>query len=545
MLIGLLGSCGPQPATTPDQSTIPVQPAIPPLPADWTEARGASREDAWNQLIGSVGQVYRGVSQIQNLVEESSLNEFKEYTRSQAEGRTESVGYLEHVQEYKDGAAVILRVPQRELTRLGLAKSINSTYFGTTEDPRIIQEIYTKLYFINAPRRFEPILTSRFWGGAKAFYLDDLKEFVFWNQGGNIDRVYTILQVLSQDQYAVKRSRDRILTFAGIPVSDNAFTLLRNALAAYNQSGYVTLGLLEAYRSDILGLDLIRQNALDSEIRRLQGVLATNVPSQIQALRQTRSQLPAYLAPLGLDAKTLNALVNLWNTALVVKVEPNRIDLFKGHLKLSNLPERQGQILPLAIDKQTGNDAAIQFDGHSLTNFSVLGKQYLRLLIDVDQYLQSTRHTRPGQYLYLNALAPSQTLEYTTTLPLEAKGDNRFNLDLSTDDQDLIIRITGVTRLNQGYHYYFCNLLTAGADRGKIELLPFRNSQGLPLTEANWRNGFRTPKSGMQGHWDFIMLASKTALNLPDDHMVEPAEDFARRIAGQFYTYSTASIQVN
>lgn len=545
----LLVGCGPEtfPVGTPQIVTNALaKQQIPPLPADWVEVRGNTRQETWDQLVGSVGQVYRGVSQIQNLVEESSLSDVKEYTRSQAEGRTESVGYLENVKEYRAGATAILRVPQRELTRLGIAKTLNATYFGMTEDPRVIQEIYTNLYFIDAPRKFEPILTSRFWGGAKAFYLDDLKEFVFWNQGGNVDRVFALLQILNQDQYSVTRTQDRIISFGGMLESDDAFALLRNAVMVSDKSDFVSLGLLVAYRKTILSQDIIRQNVLDGEINRLQNRIAANVPFQIKRLQAIRSQLPTYLAPLGLPSAVATEMTNLWNIPMQVSLNPSVVDVFTGEIALSNLPEKSGQAMPIAIDNATASDQTVTLKKNgSLGKFSAVGKQYIRIYLDFDKYLSNSKQTVPGTYSYLNYLAPSQLLEYTTTVPLSSTGANNFTLDPVLDDESLNIRIINMTQVNQGYHYYLCNLITTGDDRGKIELLPFRNQQGLPFTESNWRNGYRLPKSEMQGHWDFIMLSSNKPLALPDDHIVEPMTDFARRLAGQRYTFSIASIQVD
>ncbi|OIO61222.1 MAG: hypothetical protein AUJ47_09795 [Candidatus Marinimicrobia bacterium CG1_02_48_14] len=541
-------SCGPEtsPVATPQTVTnSAVKQQIPPLPADWTEARGATRQEAWDQLVGSVGQVYRGVSQIQNLVEESGLDDLKEYTRSQAEGRTESVGYLENVKEYRDGAFVILRVPQRELTRLGIAKTLNANYFGVTEDPRVIQEIYTNVYFINAPRNFEPILTSRFWGGAKAFYLDDLKEFVFWNQGGNVDRVFGILQVLNQDQYSVTRTQDRIITFGGMAESDDAFSLMRNAVMASDRSDFVALGLMVAYRQTILSQDIMRQNALDGEINRLQNRIAANIPFQIRQLQLMSSQLPTYLAPLNLPTAVVTELVNLWEMPMQVSLSPSQVDVFTGQIAVNNLPQKFDSPIPIAIDNATASDKTLRFRDGSLGNFSAIGKQYLRIYLDFDTYLASLKQTAPGNYTFLNYLAPSQLLEYTTTVPLSSTGANSFTLDPVLNDESLNIRIINMTQVNQGYLYYLCNLITTGDDRGKVELLPFRNQQGLPFTEANWRNGYRLPKSEMQGHWDFIMLSADKPLALPEDHIIEPITDFAKRIVGQRYTFSIASIQVD
>lgn len=541
-------ACGPEsaPATTPQtlENTVSKQ-QIPPLPADWVEARGGTRQEAWDQLIASVGQVYRGVSQIQNLVEESGLSDLKEYTRSQAEGRTESVGYLENVKEYRDGAVIILRVPQRELTRLGIAKSLNATYFGITEDPRVIQEIYTNLYFIDAPRKFEPLLSNRFWGGAKAFYLDDLKQFVFWNQGGNVDRVFTVLQILNQDPYSVTRTRDRIITFSGMPVYDDAFLLMRNAIMASEKSDFITLGLLRGYQKTILGQDIMRQNALDGEINRVQARIAANIPFQIKQLRNASSQLTTYLAPLELPADVTSELLKLWQTPLNIGANPVSVDVFDGKITLTNIPQYGGTAFPIAIDNATINDKTVSLKADVLSNFSAIGKQYLRVYLDLDKYLTSTKNITPGSFSYLNSFAPSQLVEYTTTIPLSSTGANNFTLDPVLNDESLNIRIINMTQVNQGYLYYLCNLITTGADRGKVELLPFRNQQGLPFTEANWRNGYRLPKSEMQGHWDFIMLSANKPLPLPDDHIVEPMADFAKRLTGQRYTFSIASIQVD
>ncbi|MCF7802039.1 MAG: hypothetical protein K9N34_08465 [Candidatus Marinimicrobia bacterium] len=547
VFLGLfLMQCGPklppETATAP-QTISPQQQNIPSLPSGWVESRGNTRQEAWEKLVASVGQVYRGVSQLQNLVEESSLGELTEYTRSQAEGRTESVGYLENVKEYRDGSQVVLRVPQLELTRLGIAKSLNATYMGISEDPRVIQEIYTNLYFIDAPRRFEPILASRFWGGAKAFYLDDLKRFVFWNQGGNVDRIYTILQLLNQDQYSVTRTQDRIINFEGMAVPGDAFLLLRNAIMASEKSELLSLALLKAYRQTVLTNDLMRQNALNNEIERLSKQIATNVPYQVRQLRAVQSELSTYLAPLELAPGLAQQLAQLWQVPLQIKATPDRVDVFAGKITLRNLPQLNGRNLPLAIDNTTTHDKTVRYDHETgtLTNFSAIGKQYLRVYTDFSSFLATQGHTG---YEYLNDLAPGQLIEYTTTVPLVSRGKNSFTMDLSTDDQDLIMRIINMSQVNQGYHYYFCNLITSGADRGKIEYLPFRNQQGLPLTEANWRNGYRVPKSDMQGHWDFIMLSSAKPLSIPNDHFIEPIADFSQRIDGESYTYATASIQV-
>ncbi|MCF7796430.1 MAG: hypothetical protein K9N11_10340 [Lentisphaeria bacterium] len=551
--MGFLGlslmQCGAKPSPDPAtalsaKSTSVQQPEIPPLPAGWVESRGNSRQEAWEKLVGSVGQTYRGVSQLQNLVEESSLGDLTEYTRSQAEGRTESVGYLENVKEYREGPQVVLRVPQLELTRLGIAKSLNATYIGTTEDPRVIQEIYTNIYFIDAPRQFEPILSSRFWGVASAFYLDDLNQFVFWNQGGNVDRIFTILQLLNQDQYSVTRTQDRIITFGGMTVPGDAFLLLRNAIMAAEKSDLLSLALLNAYRQTVLMNDLMRQNALNTEIERLRKQIATNLPYQVRQLKAVQQELPTYLAPLQLPASVLARLGQLWEIPLQIKVNPARVDVFTGKIVLSNLPKStNGQPLPVAVDNATALDKSVRFDGKTgeLTNFSMIGKQYLRIFVHVSDFLASLGYTG---YEYLNDLAPGQLIEYTTTVPLVSTGDNSFTLDLQTDDEDLIMRIINISKVNQGYHYYFCNLITSGSDRGKIEFLPFRNQQGLPLTEANWRNGYRVPKSDMQGHWDFIMLSSANPLSIPDEHFIEAIADFAERLDGEHYTYAIASIRV-
>lgn len=548
--MGFLGlflvQCGAKPTPEPvivPQTISPQQPNIPSLPSGWVESRGNTRQEAWEKLVGSVGQTYRGVSQLQNLVEESSRGDLTEYTRSQAEGRTESVGYLENVKEYRDGPQIILRVPQLELTRLGIAKSLNATYIGITEDPRVIQEIYTNLYFIDAPRRFEPILSSRFWGGARAFYLDDLNQFVFWNQGGNVDRIFTVLQLLNQDQYSVTRTQDRIITFGGMAVPDDAFLLLRNAIMASEKSDLLGLALLKAYRQTVLTSDLMRQNALNTEIERLSLQIAANLPYHNRQLQAVQHDLATYLAPLQLPAAVLTQLRQLWEIPLKIKATPDRVNVFTGKIVLSNLPGMNGQPLPIDIDKTTGLDKSVQFNEQAgeLTNFSAIGKQYLRVFIDFSGFLATQGRTG---YEYLNDLAPGQLVEYTTTVPLISRGENSFTLDLQTDDEDLIMRIINISQVNQGYHYYFCNLITSGADRGKIEFLPFRNQQGLPLTEANWRNGYRVPKSDMQGHWDFIMLSSAKPLSIPDEHFIEPIADFAARIAGERYTYAIASIQV-
>jgi len=228
-----------------------------------------------------------------------------------------------------------------------------------------------------------------------------------------------------------------------------------------------------------------------------------------------------------------------------VSLSPSQVDVFTGQIAVNNLPQKFDSPIPIAIDNATASDKTLRFKDGSLGNFSAIGKQYLRIYLDFDTYLASLKQTAPGNYTFLNFLAPSQLLEYTTTVPLSSTGANSFTLDPVLNDESLNIRIINMTQVNQGYLYYLCNLITTGDDRGKVELLPFRNQQGLPFTEANWRNGYRLPKSEMQGHWDFIMLSADKPLALPEDHIIEPITDFAKRIVGQRYTFSIASIQVD
>jgi len=320
---------------------------------------------------------------------------------------------------------------------------------------------------------------------------------------------------------------------------------MRNAVMASDRSDFVALGLMVAYRQTILSQDIMRQNALDGEINRLQNRIAANIPFQIRQLQLMSSQLPTYLAPLNLPTAVVTELVNLWEMPMQVSLSPSQVDVFTGQIAVSNLPQKFDSPIPIAIDNATASDKTLRFRDGSLGNFSAIGKQYLRIYLDFDTYLASLKQTAPGNYTFLNYLAPSQLLEYTTTVPLSSTGANSFTLDPVLNDESLNIRIINMTQVNQGYLYYLCNLITTGDDRGKVELLPFRNQQGLPFTEANWRNGYRLPKSEMQGHWDFIMLSADKPLALPEDHIIEPITDFAKRIVGQRYTFSIASIQVD